>query len=196
VEKYDSTGSFDSDDGEIAWARHGEGPPLLLINGYAATGADWDPMFLAALAARFSVICPDNRGTGGSDLGVGEMTVARLAADCIALLDALEVDRVTVVGWSMGGFVAQELVAAGPDRVGELVLLAQEEAMRRWHAEPAGLRLEAFRRRPWSWRTRKTSSSRPRMRRSSRGRSPAPGASCSPARATLSSPRTHGAWLG
>ena len=37
------TDRIDTGDGEVVWTRHGEGPPLLLVNGYAATGADWDP---------------------------------------------------------------------------------------------------------------------------------------------------------
>jgi len=124
--KPETTGSVDSGDGQIAWARHGEGPPLLLINGYAATRADWDPALLAALAENFSVLCPDNRGVGDSDLGAGEMTISRLARDMVGLLDELEVERVSVAGWSMGGFVAQELAAVLPDRVCRLVLMATD----------------------------------------------------------------------
>jgi pimeloyl-ACP methyl ester carboxylesterase len=110
----------------LAWRRLGEGPPLLLINGYAATGADWDPGFLAALAESFEVICPDNRGVGESELGVGELTIDGMAADFVALLNALGIERVTVVGWSMGGFVAQCLAARAPGRVAALALLATD----------------------------------------------------------------------
>ena len=122
------TGRIESGDGEIAWTRHGEGPPLLLVNGYAATGADWDPAFIAGLAEDFAVLCPDNRGMGGSDLGEGPMTVGRLVEDLVDLLDALEIERAAVAGWSMGGFVAQALAAAHPSRVGGLVLLATAAA--------------------------------------------------------------------
>jgi pimeloyl-ACP methyl ester carboxylesterase len=122
------TDRIDTGDGEIAWTRHGEGPPLLLVNGYAATGADWDPAFIAGLAEAFDVICPDNRGMGGSDLGAGPMTVDRLVEDLVDLLDALEIERAAVAGWSMGGFVAQALAAAHPSRVGGLVLLATAAA--------------------------------------------------------------------
>ena len=97
----------------------GDGPPLLLLNGYAATGADWDPGFLGALAAHFRVICPDNVGLGRSALADGEEVggVAGMTADMVALLDALEIERAAVVGWSMGGFVAQSLVREAPERV-------------------------------------------------------------------------------
>ncbi len=110
----------------LAWRSLGKGPPLLLVNGYAATGADWDPGFLAALSESFAVICPDNRGVGGSELGAEELTIDGMAADLEALLDALEIDRAVVVGWSMGGFVAQRLAARAPERVAALALLATD----------------------------------------------------------------------
>jgi pimeloyl-ACP methyl ester carboxylesterase len=104
----------------------GSGPPLLLINGYAATGADWDPTFLAALAESFLVICPDNRGVGDSEAGEGELTIDAMAADCEALLDGLGIGRCAVAGWSMGGFVAQRLTLRAPNRVSSLALLATD----------------------------------------------------------------------
>lgn len=110
----------------LAWSTAGDGPPLLLVNGYAATGGDWDPTFLAGLAASFELICPDNRGVGGSELGEEELTIEAMAADLEALLDALEVDRLPVAGWSMGGFAAQRLAARAPERVSALALLATD----------------------------------------------------------------------
>jgi len=110
----------------LAWRTIGQGPPLLLVNGYAASGADWDPAFLAALAEAFAVICPDNRGVGGSDLGEAELTVDGMAADLEALLDSLAIERLPVVGWSMGGFIAQRLATRSPDRVSALALLATD----------------------------------------------------------------------
>jgi len=110
----------------LAWHSVGRGPALLLINGYASTGEDWDPTFLAGLAQSFTVICPDNRGAGGSDLGAGELTVDGMAADCEALLDAIGAERLPVVGWSLGGFVAQRLATRAPGRVAALALLATD----------------------------------------------------------------------
>ena len=72
------------------------------------------------------MICPDNRGTGASDLGEEELTIDGMAADLETLLDALEIERATVVGWSMGGFVAQRLAARAPTRVAALALLATD----------------------------------------------------------------------
>ena len=111
---------------EIAWRTHGSGPPLLLLNGYAATGDDWDPTLIEGLAAAHTVVCPDNRGTGDSALGSEELTVAAMAEDAAGVLDELGVARAAVAGWSMGGFIAQQLAASHPERVGALVLMATD----------------------------------------------------------------------
>ena len=110
----------------IAWTAIGDGPPLLLVNGYAATGADWDPSFLGLLAARHRVIGPDNIGLGASRLADDETVggAEGMAADMLALLDALEIERTAVVGWSMGGFVAQSLARSAPARVSALGLIS------------------------------------------------------------------------
>ena len=110
----------------IAWTAVGDGPPLLLLNGYAATGADWDPVFLGGLAAHFRVITPDNVGLGRSTLADGEAVggAAGMTVDSIALLDALGIERAAVVGWSMGGFVAQSVAREAPGRVAALGLIS------------------------------------------------------------------------
>jgi 3-oxoadipate enol-lactonase len=119
-------GEIEVEGRRLAWRAVGEGRPLLLVNGYAATGADWDPAFLAALGEAFRVVCPDNRGMGESELGGEELTIDGMAADLEALLDALGIERATVVGWSMGGFLAQRLAARAPGRVAALALLATD----------------------------------------------------------------------
>jgi 3-oxoadipate enol-lactonase len=120
------TGAIEVGGRRLAWRAVGSGPRLLLVNGYAATGADWDPTFLAELGESFEVICPDNRGTGGSELGDSGLDVEGMAADLEALLDALEVETAPVVGWSMGGFVAQRLAARSRGRVTALALLSTD----------------------------------------------------------------------
>jgi pimeloyl-ACP methyl ester carboxylesterase len=111
----------------LAWRSTGQGAPLLLVNGYAASRLDWDRALLASLGRSFTVISPDNRGIGESELGdPAELTVSGMADDLVTLLDALGLARVPVAGWSMGGFVAQALTAAHPDRVETLVLLSTD----------------------------------------------------------------------
>jgi pimeloyl-ACP methyl ester carboxylesterase len=110
----------------VAWSAIGDGPPLLLLNGYAATKVDWDPSFLGLLAAHFRVICPDSIGLGSSPLADGAAVggVEGMTEDMIALLDGLEVERIGLVGWSMGGFIAQSLVRAVPERVASVALIS------------------------------------------------------------------------
>jgi pimeloyl-ACP methyl ester carboxylesterase len=117
--------AIEIDGRRFAWRSLGSGPPLVLVNGYAASSSDWDPMLLAALARSFELICPDNRGTGESELGVGErLTVDAMVDDVERLLDALALERAAVVGWSMGGYVAQRFALRAPARVTALTLLA------------------------------------------------------------------------
>jgi pimeloyl-ACP methyl ester carboxylesterase len=110
----------------LAWRSVGEGSPLVLITGYSGAAAGWDPQFLAALGRSFEVICPDNRGMGRSQLGELDepLTIDAMAADVEALLNAREIDRLPVVGWSMGGFIAQALAIRAPHRIEALVLLS------------------------------------------------------------------------
>jgi pimeloyl-ACP methyl ester carboxylesterase len=95
--------------------------PLLLICGTAHSFVVWTK-FAQALAARHRVICYDHRGMGASERGEGPLSVAGLAEDAAALLDALGIERAHLLGWSLGSAVAQELALAHPERVGSLVL--------------------------------------------------------------------------
>lgn len=110
----------------LAFREVGDGPPLLLLNGYAATKADWDPSFLEALGAASRVICPDHRGIGDSPPLPGETTIAVMAADALTFMQELGLEQVDLAGWSMGGMVAQQLAATAPERVRRLVLLSTD----------------------------------------------------------------------
>lgn len=101
----------------------GAGEPLLLIMGTSGSLGLWEPL-VAPLAEQHRVIAYDNRGLGQSDRGAERITMASLAADAAALLDALEIERTHVLGWSLGSAVAQELALAHPERVGGLILYA------------------------------------------------------------------------
>ncbi len=99
---------------------------MILINGYAATKDDWDPAFLTGLSSSSWIVCPDNRGMGESPPVIDGLTVGTMAEDVIGLMKALKIERCDVVGWSMGGFVAQEVAARVPAHVGKLVLLSTD----------------------------------------------------------------------
>ncbi|HEV2787499.1 MAG TPA: alpha/beta fold hydrolase [Solirubrobacteraceae bacterium] len=107
---------------DLYYERRGEGEPLLLIQGLGGNSLHWGEGFLGGLADGFELILYDHRGAGRSGALEGELTIADLAADALALLDALEVESAHVVGISMGGMVAQELVLQAPERVRTLTL--------------------------------------------------------------------------
>jgi pimeloyl-ACP methyl ester carboxylesterase len=105
----------------LAYDVVGTGPPLLFIQGLGYGRGGWGPA-PSILARRFQVVTFDNRGFGDSDVAPGPYTTTQLAADAIAVLDAVAVDSAHVVGISLGGMVAQELALAQPERVRKLVL--------------------------------------------------------------------------
>src|SRR5690242_6733585 len=87
----------------------GEGYPLCLIMGYRLNGAAWPEAFVESLARRFSVLTFDNRGTGRSEKPAVGYDLHIMAADVAGLLDRLGWSRAHVLGYSMGGAIAQEL---------------------------------------------------------------------------------------
>jgi 3-oxoadipate enol-lactonase len=107
---------------DIYYERRGAGEPLLLIQGLGGNSLHWGDGFLGALEDTFELVLYDHRGAGRSGELEGECTIARLAEDAVAVLDALEIGSAHVVGISMGGMVAQELVLTHPERVRTLTL--------------------------------------------------------------------------
>src|SRR5215213_7413771 len=102
----------------------GDGPPLCLIIGYRLHGAAWPTDFVESLARHFSVLTFDNRGTGLSEKPPHGYGLHTMAADVAGLFDGLGWARAHVLGFSMGGAIAQELAIRHPERVDRLVLFA------------------------------------------------------------------------
>ena len=109
--------------GEISIEHYveGSGPPLLMIMGMAGQASSWGEPFLEQLRQRFTTIRFSNRGTGLSDKP-SEVTIRVMADDAAGLLRELGIDKCHVLGISMGGTIAQELVLNYPQRVQGLVL--------------------------------------------------------------------------
>jgi 3-oxoadipate enol-lactonase len=105
----------------IYWDRSGGGDPVFLIMGLGYGSEMWYRT-RPVLSARYRTIAFDNRGVGKSDVPPGPYSMAQMAADAAAVLDAAEVDRAHVFGISMGGMIAQEFALAYPGRVRSLVL--------------------------------------------------------------------------
>ena len=114
--------SVDAGGTEINYSRSGAGEPLLLIQGMSATHLAWGRPFMSQLEGSFECIAFDNRGMGLSGAAALPFTIADMAADTAALLDALALERVHVLGISMGGTIAQELALAHPERIRSLSL--------------------------------------------------------------------------
>lgn len=120
-------------DVELAYEVRGSGPPALFVQGLGYGGGDgWGPA-LDLLAEDFLVVSFDNRGFGGSDRPPGPYSVAELAGDAAAVLDAVGLRRAHVVGVSLGGMVAQEFALDRPERVDRLVLVSTTPGV---HGQP------------------------------------------------------------
>ena len=102
----------------------GEGPALCLINGYRLHGAAWPKAFVEDLSCRFRVLTFDNRGTGLSDKPMLGYNLDNMARDVAGLFDGLGWSAAHVLGFSMGGAIAQELAIRNPKSVAGLVLFA------------------------------------------------------------------------
>lgn len=105
----------------IYWDEQGSGDPILLIMGLGYPSYLWHRT-RPVLKERYRAIALDNRGSGQSDAPAGPYTIAMMASDAAAALDAAGVERAHVFGLSMGGMIAQEFALQYPGRVRSLIL--------------------------------------------------------------------------
>ncbi|MBV8775126.1 MAG: alpha/beta hydrolase [Deltaproteobacteria bacterium] len=100
----------------------GSGEPLLMVMGLGGSSAGWAPELITELARSFRTIVYDNRGTGQSDKPDVPYSLEMFAADAMAILDDLKIDRVHLFGVSMGGMIAQEVALRYGARLQTLTL--------------------------------------------------------------------------
>lgn len=113
---------------ELAYTVEGSGSePILLVMGLGARAADWGARFSGALARRHQVVRFDHRGVGRSSRAPAGYSLSDLAADAVAVLDAVGAARAHVIGISMGGMVAQLLALDHAARVSRLVLMSTHD---------------------------------------------------------------------
>ena len=116
---------------------HGDGHPLVLLHG-GATSIEIFFGQLPVLAKSFKVYAFDSRGHGRSSRGQAPLSYALMAADTIAALDALGVQRAHLVGWSDGGNIGLYLAVHYPERIDRLVVISA-------NFRPEGLKAESMR---------------------------------------------------
>ncbi len=108
---------------DIAYKMLGKGDPILLFNG-ASDGMDqWDPSFPRSLSSNHTVIAFDSRGLGNTTIGSKPYSYQQLANDAAGLLDALNIPKADVLGYSLGSNIAQQLTLMYPDKVNTLTLV-------------------------------------------------------------------------
>jgi pimeloyl-ACP methyl ester carboxylesterase len=105
----------------VAWYERGSGPPLVMLMGTGSTMSEWDPALLRLLAQRHRLILFDYPGIGRSGKWRGR-SFDSLADTAAAFIRAIGLARADVLGWSMGGFVAQRLAIRHPRAVSHLIL--------------------------------------------------------------------------
>ena len=107
-----------------AYRRFGDAPgalPVVFLQHFRGNVDNWDPALIDGIATHREVILFDNVGVGGTS-GTTPDTIGQMAVDAVAFLDALDLTRVDLFGFSLGGFVAQEIALTAPERVRKLIL--------------------------------------------------------------------------
>lgn len=111
---------FDSDGVKIHYQVDGDGPPVVLVHGYLATGdLNWRTNgVVKMLSPKYKVITIDNRGHGKSDKPLESQDYGeKMVEDVVRLLDHLKIEKAHIVGYSMGGMIALKMSATHPDRM-------------------------------------------------------------------------------
>ena len=109
---------------DIGYKILGKGEPILLFNGASDSMDAWDPSFLTDISSNHTVIVFDQRGIGNSTVGSKPYTYPQLANDTAGLLDALKIPKTDVMGYSLGGHIAQAFTISHPEKVNRLILVA------------------------------------------------------------------------
>jgi pimeloyl-ACP methyl ester carboxylesterase len=108
---------------DVGYRMAGDGPAVVLVHGLALSSTTWRPV-MPALAERYTVIAPDLLGHGQSGKPRGDYSLGAYASGIRDLLVALDIERATFVGHSLGGGIAMQLGYQFPERCERLVLVA------------------------------------------------------------------------
>lgn len=123
------TKTIDVNGTSFAYREIGEqsGVPVIFLHHLTAVLDDWDPRVVDGIAAKHKVIAFDNRGVGASG-GETPASVEDMARDAIAFIRALGLSKVDLMGFSLGGFVAQAILQQQPDLVRKVIIAGSSPA--------------------------------------------------------------------
>jgi pimeloyl-ACP methyl ester carboxylesterase len=116
-------GTVEVNGAKLYYETHGQGKPLVLIQGCGGNITMWEPQ-IEPLSKHFQLISFDNRGMGRSQVTPGDYTIQMLAQDTAGLIEQLGIEKAHILGWSMGGMIALELAIARPDLIDKLIISA------------------------------------------------------------------------
>jgi pimeloyl-ACP methyl ester carboxylesterase len=120
---------------KICYEECGKGEPVFLIHGFGVKKEEWIAQFIP-LSEHFRVIRFDNRGAGKSDRPNEPYFMEMFADDAVGLMDYLKIEKAHIIGWSLGGMIAEHVVLRHPNRVMKLILI---NTMARWPPDKSGL---------------------------------------------------------
>jgi len=109
---------------DIGYKKIGVGPPILLITGFSASMNNWPPTLISNLSKHHTVYIFDNRGIGDTTLGYKNFTIDQFTQDTLGLMNALNISKADIIGFSMGGFIAQDIALTNPLKINKLVMYA------------------------------------------------------------------------
>ena len=115
-----TTGSIKVDGADLYYARYGKGDPVVLLHGGLGNSDHWANQIQPLLDAQHEVIVTDARGEGRSTHTAKPPSYDQMATDTLAVLDAIKIDKASLVGWSDGGEVALKIAITHPERVTKL----------------------------------------------------------------------------
>ena len=122
-------GYVEQDAARISYRVYGEGRPVMLLHGGLGHSGNWSHQVPALLADGHQVILIDSRGHGSSSRDAQPYRYNRMAADVLAVMDALQLARCALVGWSDGATIAMMVAAGAPERVSGVLFFAGNLAL-------------------------------------------------------------------
>ncbi len=115
--------------GQVGYIKLGNGDPLILIVGYSGTLFHWNKTFIFELAKYFTLYLIDNRKIGFSNSSNSE-NIHGLAEDVVDFIEAMKLKIPSILGWSMGGVITQELIKNYGHKINKVILLASVPKMK------------------------------------------------------------------